>query len=1028
MTTTTSSRETGVQGESRRARKTSRKQAERTPDRLPVAKLLALAAAGFVTMMSEMMSVGLIQDIARDLNTDLAGAARVLGVFALGCAVAAVPLAALTRGVERKKLLIGLMGIFFITTIITAVSNDLNLALGARLIAGMSAGVVWAILAGYAVSLAPPGQEGRAMSIAMMGTPLALAFGVPLGTFIGNLTSWRGTFQATAWATMLLIAIMAMILPNVPGEPPAQRKSVLEVFKLPGMPWVVITTIFFATGHMVAFNYFAIIVERTGQSGQAIAYGQLAFGVAAFFGLRYVGARVDAQLRIILLQMTALLAISLAIMALGAPWIVVVGLGIIAWGFAFGGTPTMLQTGSALNTGSSRDVGQAMIVAAWNGSVALAVEIGAPARETGGARAVLILGTIIAAAAVITTYVSGRAFASATDRAQEQQPDHWTDTSTSTSKSATPAASAVEAVAAIPRRIRTATGMMPAVPPATQQQPGQPVPLAVYDTNTTNPYAGQVIDLTDDEITSSATEPLSATGQQRVQHHQPPAAPSRIVRPQSAAQHRQRQQNVQPAQPAQPYAGQPAQPYAGQSAQPYAGQPAPAASYQPQNPQNPHHQAGTYSAHNQPRANQERTYPPAPQPPPRTFQPTTLPAYDSGDDEYTATEATGRHVAPADPHAANRPRNGRSGRRASHAPVDSPYTGGNQTQAQTTPPYTGGHHTPDVPRTLYSDRNTDIRVNPDRLTPHHTPHLSETGLATFETDISRIVVGHHKAIKAVGDVLRRTAADPTPGKPLASYLLVGPNGVGKTLLTKAIAERIYGTPNAVITVNLGEVSGSGTEHALCGHGHTPGQVTGPLSQLGAAVIVFENPENAPLDAGHILTEMTRNNTLTAHNGQTYDLSNSIICWSSCLPARSWMDQLSAPSTYLATVVEGIRNRLGSDIVHAIDDLIHLDPLMRDELRNIANARIQSIWNDLTVGQSTIVVSHEAQEQLARDSQDLASGARRLIEIITHEVEPLLHQALAKIGDPHNVELILDISPHEDRLVIHQKTSATLPPI
>lgn len=407
-------------------------------DKLPVLALITLAAAGFVTMMSEMMTVGLQSDIKMDLGIQDAQVGAFVGVFALGTAGAAVPITALTRTQPRKSLLIGLMLIFLITTGITAFTSNFPLIMASRLIAGMSAGVVWAMLAGYAVALSPTDKQGSGMAIAMAGTPLALAFGIPAGTFLGGYVGWQGVFQVMAAVVAVLMVLMVLVLQRVPGEPRRERRSVADVVMLPGMRTVVVTTLLFCMGHMVGYNYLQNILSLADQVNDTVdntARFQLVFGAAAAAGLYYIGAKVDKRLRSLIWQSCLVLAVSMT--ALGFLWsnLAVVYVTVFLWGLSFGGTPTLLQTASALNSGTSRDVGQALIVTTWNGAVALASAVGGiivsigqaphgsgvevPPEDT-GIKYLMWVCAGLAVAALLLSCKNSKAFLSMSDRAKSK--------------------------------------------------------------------------------------------------------------------------------------------------------------------------------------------------------------------------------------------------------------------------------------------------------------------------------------------------------------------------------------------------------------------------------------------------------------------------------------------------------------------------------------------------------------------------------------------------------------------------------
>lgn len=186
--------------------------------RLPLAGLLALGTAGFVTIMAEALPAGILPAMSADLGVTEAATGQTVTVYAIGSAVAAVPLTAATIGWPRRRLLLLAISGFAVANTVTAVSHDYVLTMAARFVAGVVAGLLWAPLAGYARRMVAPGQRGKAMAIAMAGAPVALSIGVPAGTFLANLVGWRLTFGIMTLVTLVLIGWVVAAVPGFPGQ------------------------------------------------------------------------------------------------------------------------------------------------------------------------------------------------------------------------------------------------------------------------------------------------------------------------------------------------------------------------------------------------------------------------------------------------------------------------------------------------------------------------------------------------------------------------------------------------------------------------------------------------------------------------------------------------------------------------------------------------------------------------------------------------------------------------------------------
>ncbi len=160
-------------------------------ERLPVAALLALAMTGLTAIMTETLPAGLLPAIARDVHVTQALAGQLVTAYAAGSLIASIPLtAAAQRWRRRPTMLTAIVGFLLFNTV-TALSGSYAVLLTARFLSGIAAGLAWGLLAGYARRMVSPHLQGRALALAMVGTPVALSFGVPAGTVLGAAVGWR---------------------------------------------------------------------------------------------------------------------------------------------------------------------------------------------------------------------------------------------------------------------------------------------------------------------------------------------------------------------------------------------------------------------------------------------------------------------------------------------------------------------------------------------------------------------------------------------------------------------------------------------------------------------------------------------------------------------------------------------------------------------------------------------------------------------------------------------------------------------
>ncbi|WP_260929404.1 MFS transporter [Novosphingobium sp. 9] len=350
-------------------RKSPARAADKERDRLPFASLLALAAAGFLTILTETLPAGLLPQISDGLHISHGLAGQLVTIYAIGSLVAAIPLTSATQAMRRRPLLLAAITGFALANVITALSSSYAVVMVARLLAGISAGLLWALLAGYASRMVAPHLEGRAIAVAMVGTPLALSIGVPAGTFLGTLVGWRISFGIMSALTLVLIGWTCWKVPDFPGAKRGKKTSLATVWRTPGVRPILMVTFTFVLAHNILYTYIAPFLAQSGMVAQTDRV-LLAFGAAALLGIWVIGALIDHRLRLLTLGSIILFAVAVLILGLGRSEPMAVYAGVTIWGGAFGGVATLFQTASAKAAREGADVAQSMIVTVWNLAIA----------------------------------------------------------------------------------------------------------------------------------------------------------------------------------------------------------------------------------------------------------------------------------------------------------------------------------------------------------------------------------------------------------------------------------------------------------------------------------------------------------------------------------------------------------------------------------------------------------------------------------------------------------------------------------
>ncbi|MGO4338243.1 MFS transporter [Labrys sp. KB_33_2] len=336
---------------------------------LPLPALIALALAGFITILTEALPAGLLPEIAGSLSVSQSYAGQMVTIYALGSLLAAIPLTSATQRLRRRPLLLFAIAGFALANSVTAISPFYGLTMVARFLAGISAGLLWALLAGYAARLVPDHQKGKAIAIAMIGTPVALSIGVPAATFLGKAIGWGTCFGVLSAIAALLIVWISMKLPDFPGQDGARRSSLAAVLAMAGVRPILFVTLAFVLAHNLLYTYIAPFLRLAALADQ-VDIILLAFGLFSLVGIWIVGAFIDRKPRSLALLSSALFVLAAAMLGLWPASAPFVYAAVAIWGLAFGGAATLFQTALAHAAGDATDIAQSMLVTAWNLAIA----------------------------------------------------------------------------------------------------------------------------------------------------------------------------------------------------------------------------------------------------------------------------------------------------------------------------------------------------------------------------------------------------------------------------------------------------------------------------------------------------------------------------------------------------------------------------------------------------------------------------------------------------------------------------------
>jgi MFS transporter, DHA1 family, inner membrane transport protein len=345
--------------------------------------LLALTISAFAIGTTEFVIVGLIPTVAADLGITLPSAGLLVSLYALGVAVGAPVLTALTGRLPRKALLLALMAVFTAGNLLAWQAPSYEALIAARVLTGLTHGVFFSIGSTLATSLVPKDKAASAIATMFAGLTVALVTGVPLGTFIGQHFGWRETFLAVSLLGAIAFAASLAFVPRgLRGAPPASLARQAGVLAQPRLLLVYAKTAIGYGGTFIPFTFLApLLQDVAGFSAASVGAVMLVYGVSVAVGNIWGGKLADrkgpiAALKLIFALLAAvLLALTFTIHSKAAALATV-----LLWGaVAFGNVPGLqlyVVRQAERFAPQAVDVASGLNIAAFNLGIAFAAWAG----------------------------------------------------------------------------------------------------------------------------------------------------------------------------------------------------------------------------------------------------------------------------------------------------------------------------------------------------------------------------------------------------------------------------------------------------------------------------------------------------------------------------------------------------------------------------------------------------------------------------------------------------------------------------
>jgi predicted MFS family arabinose efflux permease len=381
---------------------------------MPLA-LWALTLSAFAIGTTEFVIVGLIPTIAGSLGVSIPSAGMLVSLYALGVAIGAPVLTALTGRIPRKHLLLGLMALFTIGNLVAWMAPGYEALIAARILTGLAHGVFFSIGSTIATGLVSKEKAASAIALMFTGLTVALVTGVPLGTFIGQHFGWQATFLAVSLLGVIAFIGSWILVPdNIPNSLPVSLLTKLAVLKKPRLLLVYAMTALGYGGTFIAFTYLApILQDVSGFSAGSVSLVMLVYGVSVAFGNIWGGKLADRKGPIPALQIIfALLALVLAALTFTAHnmWLALAT--VLAWGaVAFGNVPGLqvyVVRRAERDAPHAVDVASGLNIAAFNVGIAIGAWGGGLVVEHVGLMATPWIGSLIVLGALALTTLAGR--------------------------------------------------------------------------------------------------------------------------------------------------------------------------------------------------------------------------------------------------------------------------------------------------------------------------------------------------------------------------------------------------------------------------------------------------------------------------------------------------------------------------------------------------------------------------------------------------------------------------------------------
>ena len=325
---------------------------------------------------------------------------------------------------------------------------------------------------------------------------------------------------------------------------------------------------------------------------------------------------------------------------------------------------------------------------------------------------------------------------------------------------------------------------------------------------------------------------------------------------------------------------------------------------------------------------------------------------------------------------------------------------------------TGAEETPMVPDKVDADSIAQIVSEWTGIPVGRLMQGENEKLLHMEEYLGKRVIGQKDAIRAVSDAVRRSRAGISdPNRPTGSFLFLGPTGVGKTELAKALADFLFDDEKAMVRIDMSEYMEKASVSRLIGAApgyigyEEGGQLTEAVRRRPYSVVLFDEVEKANPEVFDLLLQVLDDGRLTDGQGRTVDFKNTILIMTSNLGSQFLVQPDLDEEAKQKAVMDAVHAHFKPEFINRLDELVIFHPLTRQELGNIVDLQVRQVAARLTERRISLQVTDAAREWLANTGYDPAYGARPLRRLVQTEVGDQLARLLLA-GKVHDGDTVL----------------------